>query len=163
MRPLPQLADLQPSQPVFDPSADDLEKLLSGDLSNFDTLQSLLDSQTDPAVAATGDMQTTLDSIGSIFDGIDGTFAHLDNSLAQLSYEQEIADVAALEKSFADSVSSWAPDLGGAIAGLGAIFDAFYNDVLVPIFYYLGALIDALFTLIDQLFQMIVGILAAIA
>ncbi len=116
------LTDISPSPDTFNPATDDFNLLLASDTSNFDTLQALLDSQTDGPVAATQDISSTLDTMGSIFDGIDGTFSALDSSLSQLNYENEIADTMALDKSFESNVAGWAPDLAdAAIALIAAI------------------------------------------
>lgn len=173
MRPLPVLNDLAPSQPVYDPAVDDFNLLLGGDLSNFDTLQSLLESTTDPAVGALGDMQTTLDTMGSIFDGIDGTFGALDSSLSQLSYEQEIADTLALDKSFAGNVGSWTPDLAGAldsfVTDVGKAIDRYFGDFISWVSQFAGFAIttmkDALvwlFTVLIQAINAIVNLIVSL-
>lgn len=165
MRPLPILTDLPPAQDVYTPATDGFDQLLSGDLSNFDTLQQLLDSTTDQVAGASQDLGTTLDTIGSIFDGIDGTFSALDSSLSQVNYEQEITDTLALDKSFASGLSSWAPDLAGAVTGFLNDLGAFWTDFIQPALQIIfNAILQAIATLIaaiNFLMGAIAGLLGA--
>ncbi|MGH9770087.1 MAG: hypothetical protein ACRD4Q_00055, partial [Candidatus Acidiferrales bacterium] len=150
--PLPVLANLAPSPDVYVPASDDFNLLPGISGGSYDTLQSLLDSTTDPAVAASGSLGTTLDSMGAIFDGIDGTFSQLDSSLSQLSYEQEITDTLAIDNAFASNVNNWVPDLGDAIGGfladISSALDSIFKDILNAI----GSAVGVLFADLKSMF-----------
>lgn len=159
MRPLPILDDLSPAQDVYNPATDGFDVLLGSDLSNFDALQSLLESTADPAVGSLGDMQTTLDAMGSVFDGIDGTFGQLDSSLSQLSYEQEIQDALALDKSFASNLSGWTFNAGPALEGFLQDVASALNTVLKDIFAALSQIAGFVITSLEDLFGWIINLI----
>lgn len=165
MRPLPVLDDLAPSQPVFDPAADDLLLLLGNDLSNFDALQSTLDGDVNSVLSAQSDIAGTFDTIGSIFTAIDDTFGKLNESYQDLDLTSTISEVMAFDDAFDSGVNSFAPDFSGAIAAFGNLIQQILQDVaagLNAIWNALMAIIAQIENLIDWLLNEVYGLAGAI-
>lgn len=151
MRPLAVLDPLPPFEDVYDPVADDFTQLLSDQTDTFDSLQALLNPPADQALADVTLLSDTIDAIGAVFDGLDGTFGALNGTLESVDYTQRIQEVIILENDFYGGLDTFNPDAQPVVDNILNYILNLLSQLIVWIIQQLYALFSALVNLIENL------------
>jgi hypothetical protein len=146
MRPLPDLSPLPPLGDVYNPTTDDFTQLLSDQTDTLDNLQSQLDPGVDQTLADAQAVSDALDAALGVYDGIDQTFGQLDQTTNDLEVAQAEANAIGIERSFADALDAFNPDLGLVADAIGSLFQvAFAFTAWLGLFYHFaGGVIESL-------------------